>query len=38
MKDKVCNMIIDNASCEDVVLAKALEKLQLKTEKYLKPY
>jgi len=36
--DKVCKMIIDNGSCENVVSDEAVQKLQLKTERHPKPY
>jgi len=36
--DKVCKMIIDSDSCENVVSDEAVQKLQLKTERHPKPY
>lgn len=36
--DKVCKMIIDNGSCENVVSKEAIQKLQLKTDPHPKPY
>jgi hypothetical protein len=36
--DKVCKMIIDSGSCENVVSDEAVQKLQLKTEHHPKPY
>jgi hypothetical protein len=35
---KLCNVIIDGGSCENVVAATMVEKLKLKTEDHLKPY
>ncbi|KAE8694063.1 putative Quercetin 3-O-methyltransferase 1 [Hibiscus syriacus] len=36
--DKVCKMIIDNGSCENVVSDEVVQKLQLKTDRHPKPY
>jgi len=36
--DKVCKMIIDSGSCENVVSDEAVQKLQMKTERHPKPY
>ncbi|XP_074579527.1 uncharacterized protein LOC141836014 [Curcuma longa] len=36
--DKVCKMIIDSGSCENVVSDEAVQKLQLKTDHHPKPY
>ncbi|KAE8699360.1 putative CCCH-type zinc finger family protein [Hibiscus syriacus] len=36
--DKVCKMIIDSGSCENVVLEEVFQKLQLKTDRHPKPY
>jgi len=36
--NKVCKMIIDSGSCENVVSDEAVQKLQLKTERHPKPY
>ncbi|XP_022871977.1 uncharacterized protein LOC111391064 [Olea europaea var. sylvestris] len=36
--DKVCNLIIDSGSCENVVYEEAIEKLQLKMDRHPKPY
>ncbi|XP_022871711.1 uncharacterized protein LOC111390827 [Olea europaea var. sylvestris] len=36
--DKVCKLIIDSGSCENVVLEKAIDKLQLKMDRHPKPY
>ena len=36
--DKVCKMIIDSGSCENVVSEKAVKKLQLKTDRHPKLY
>ncbi|XP_062146790.1 uncharacterized protein LOC133854571 [Alnus glutinosa] len=36
--NKVCKMIIDSGSCENVVSNEAVQKLQLKTERHPKPY
>ncbi|GJX76150.1 putative CCCH-type zinc finger family protein [Tanacetum coccineum] len=38
IKDKVCKLIIDSGSCENVVSRDAVEKLNLKQEKHPKPY
>lgn len=38
IKDKVCNLIIDNGNCKNVVSVKAVKKIQLKTESHPKPY
>ncbi|GJV15887.1 putative CCCH-type zinc finger family protein [Tanacetum coccineum] len=38
IKDKVCKLIIDSGSCENVISQDAVEKLNLKQEKHLKPY
>ncbi|GJV27055.1 putative reverse transcriptase domain-containing protein [Tanacetum coccineum] len=38
IKDKVCKLIIDSSSCENVISRDAGEKLNLKQEKHLKPY
>ncbi len=35
---KVCNVIIDGESCENVVVATMVEKLKLKTEDHPEPY
>lgn len=35
---KVCDVIIDGGSCENVVAAKMVEKLQLNTEEHPQPY
>ena len=35
---KVCNVIIDGGSCENVVAATMVEKLKLKTEDHPEPY
>jgi len=34
----VCNLIIDSDNCKNVMLTKAIEKLQLMIEKRFKPY
>jgi len=36
--DKVCKMIIDSGSCDNVLSDEAIQKLQLKTERHRKPY
>lgn len=36
--DKVCKMIIDSGSCENVVSDEAVQKLQLKTDCHPRPY
>ncbi|KAE8668214.1 putative Quercetin 3-O-methyltransferase 1 [Hibiscus syriacus] len=36
--DKVCKMIIDSGSCENVVSDEVVQKLQLKTDRHPKPY
>ncbi|KAE8669996.1 putative Quercetin 3-O-methyltransferase 1 [Hibiscus syriacus] len=36
--DKVCKMIIDSGSCENVVYEEVVQKLQLKTDRHPKPY
>ncbi|XP_022862403.1 uncharacterized protein LOC111382607 [Olea europaea var. sylvestris] len=36
--DKVCKLIIDSGSCENVVSEEAIEKLQLKMDHHPKPY
>ncbi|XP_042953496.1 uncharacterized protein LOC122290046 [Carya illinoinensis] len=36
--DKVCKMIIDSDSCENVVSEEVVQKLQLKTDRHPKPY
>ncbi|KAE8670845.1 hypothetical protein F3Y22_tig00112069pilonHSYRG00031 [Hibiscus syriacus] len=36
--DKVCKMIIDSGSCENVVSEEVVQKLQLKTNRHPKPY
>ncbi|XP_022843219.1 uncharacterized protein LOC111366753 [Olea europaea var. sylvestris] len=36
--DKVCKLIIDSGSCENVVSEEAIEKLQLKMDRHPKPY
>ncbi|KAJ0981298.1 hypothetical protein J5N97_009553 [Dioscorea zingiberensis] len=38
MADKVCKVIIDSGSCENVVSEDAVQKLQLKTKRHPKPY
>nr|GEW93036.1 hypothetical protein [Tanacetum cinerariifolium] len=38
IKDKVCKLIIDSRSCENVVSQDAVKKLNLKQEKHPKPY
>ncbi|GJT15402.1 putative CCCH-type zinc finger family protein [Tanacetum coccineum] len=38
IKDKVCKLIIDSGSCENVISQDAVEKLNLKKEKHPKPY
>nr|GEX11574.1 putative reverse transcriptase domain-containing protein [Tanacetum cinerariifolium] len=38
IKDKVCKLIIDSGSCENVVSWEAVDKLNLKEEKHPKPY
>ncbi|PKU68079.1 hypothetical protein MA16_Dca027392 [Dendrobium catenatum] len=38
VKDRVCNMIIDSGSCENVVAAVMVNKLQLATTEHPKPY
>jgi hypothetical protein len=35
---KVCKMIIDSGSCENVVSEEVVQKLQLKTDRHPKPY
>ena len=35
---KVCDVIIDDGSCENVVVATMAEKLKLKIEDHLKPH
>ncbi|GJR66146.1 DNA gyrase subunit B, chloroplastic/mitochondrial [Tanacetum coccineum] len=37
-RDKVCKLIIDSGSCENVISQDAVEKLNLKQEKHPKPY
>lgn len=37
-KGKVCSMIIDNGSCENVVSTHMVQKLGLKEEDHLEPY
>ncbi|XP_042942593.1 uncharacterized protein LOC122276749 [Carya illinoinensis] len=36
--EKVCKMIIDSDSCENVVSEEVVQKLQLKTDRHPKPY
>ena len=36
--DKVCKMIIDSGSCENVISEEVVPKLQLKTDHHPKPY
>nr|GEZ52782.1 eukaryotic translation initiation factor 3 subunit M-like [Tanacetum cinerariifolium] len=36
--DKVCKLIIDSGSCENVISREAVDKLNLKEEKHPKPY
>ncbi|KAE8710906.1 putative CCCH-type zinc finger family protein [Hibiscus syriacus] len=36
--DKVCKMIIDYGSCENVLSEEVVQKLQLKTDRHPKPY
>jgi hypothetical protein len=36
--DKVCKLIIDSGSCENVVSEEAVQKLQLKTDRHPRPY
>ncbi|XP_042954672.1 uncharacterized protein LOC122291092 [Carya illinoinensis] len=36
--DKVCKMIIDSGSCENVVSEEVVQKLELKTDRHPKPY
>ncbi|KAE8702634.1 putative CCCH-type zinc finger family protein [Hibiscus syriacus] len=36
--DKVCKMIIDSGSCENVVSEEVVQKLQLKMDRHPKPY
>ncbi|KAE8676344.1 putative CCCH-type zinc finger family protein [Hibiscus syriacus] len=36
--DKVCKMIIDSGSCENVVSEEVVQKLQLKTDRHPNPY
>ncbi|XP_068649233.1 uncharacterized protein [Aristolochia californica] len=36
--DKVCTMIIDGGSCENIVSEEAVQKLQLKTDRHPKSY
>ncbi|XP_022842142.1 uncharacterized protein LOC111365867 [Olea europaea var. sylvestris] len=36
--DKVCKLIIDSGSCENIVSEEAIEKLQLKMDRHPKPY
>ncbi|PKU84723.1 putative mitochondrial protein [Dendrobium catenatum] len=38
VKDRVCNVIIDSGSCENVVAATMVDKLQLTTTDHPKPY
>ncbi|GJW97343.1 putative CCCH-type zinc finger family protein [Tanacetum coccineum] len=38
IKNKVCKLIVDSGSCENVISRDAVEKLNLKQEKHLKPY
>ncbi|GJS99794.1 retrovirus-related pol polyprotein from transposon TNT 1-94 [Tanacetum coccineum] len=38
IQDKVYKLIIDSGSCENVISRDAVEKLNLKQEKHLKPY
>lgn len=38
VKEKVCGVIIDGGSCENVVFEEAVDKLQLKTEKHPSPF
>jgi len=38
VEDKVCKMIIDSGSCENVVFEEAVQKLQLKTDRHPKLY
>lgn len=35
---KVCDVIIDGGSCENVVATKMVEKLHLKTKEHPQPY
>ncbi|KAG2694405.1 hypothetical protein I3760_08G142200 [Carya illinoinensis] len=35
---KVCKLLIDSGSCENVVSEKAVQKLRLKANQHLKPY
>lgn len=36
--ERVCKVIIDSGSCENVVLEEAVKKLQLKTDSHPNPY
>jgi len=36
--NKVCKMVIDSGSCENVVSEETVQKLQLKTDRHPKPY
>ncbi|GJZ73154.1 putative CCCH-type zinc finger family protein, partial [Tanacetum coccineum] len=38
IQDKVCKLIINSGSCENVISQDAIEKLKLKQEKHPKPY
>lgn len=38
INDKVCNMIIDSESSENIVLKELVDVIRLSTEKHLAPY
>lgn len=38
IKNRVCNVIIDSGSCENIVLKALINALELKTDKHPRPY